>query len=410
MKKSTLKGITLVIVFTACTFIASAQWKKMYRPSQYWPSNDVKSFGGNLYVAANSGVYRSNDNGATWIDLTQGYAASSSSSFTELFFVGGNIYSRTTTEGVLRSTTGETNWAHDTANIGTSDIKAMYYDSNSGKLFIGLTWPKYGLYSKLPTDPSWTKITNATFGNNFQPVQITRKGTKLFLIDIVSRIFESTDNGLTWIQKTGTNLPQTGAADAAGKFMGIGNILFLGHNGVWKSLDDGNSWSRIDTAFALSFGIFVDTRSLYYDGTTLYAGVYAGGNTYSSPDLGNSWYAMGGCGSFIKSMVKHNGALYGSGHGSDSIYVYGAVSGISELDLESHAQLFPNPANEKVSIANVPAGSRITLMDMNGKCIYSGLCENELMTINTSGLESGIYCIRINYDGAVANKKLVISR
>jgi hypothetical protein len=339
-----------------------------------------------------------------------GYASSSSSSFTELFFVGTNIYARTTTQGVLRSTSGETNWAHDTANIGTSDIKAMYYDSNSGKLFIGLTWPKYGLYSKLPSDPSWTKINNPSFGSNFQPVQITRKGSKLFAIDAVSRIFESTDNGVTWSQKTGTNLPQTSASDAASRFLSIGNDLFLGHNGVWKSTDDGNSWTRIDTGFALSFNIFVDTRCLYYDGSTLYAAVYAGGNTYSSNDLGNSWYKMGGCGTFIKSMVKHNTSLYGAGHGSDSVYVYGTAAGISESYLENNLKVYPNPSIVEVSIENVPVGSTLSVFDVTGKTVYSSVCKNELINFNTSDLANGVYYVQISSKGSHASKKLVVSR
>ena len=409
MNKSTLKQIAFALLFAGTAAIAHAQWTELSAPAINYPANDVKSFNGSLYAATNQGVFRSNDDGATWTDLTQGYATSSSSSYLELFFGGGNIFARTSTQGVLKSTSGETNWAHDTANIGLCDVKAMYYDATSGKLFIGLTWPIYGMYTKLPSDPAWTQITNSLFGSNFTPAQITRKGGKLFVIDGVSRIFESTDDGVNWVQKTGTSLPQTGASDAASKFLGIGNDLFLANSGVWKSADDGDTWTRIDTGFAYSFGTYVDTRSLYYDGTTLYSGII-GGKTYSSPDLGNSWYYMGAAQSFIKSMVRHNNVLFGAAHASDSVYVYNGVSAIAEQDISADVRLYPNPAGDQLSVDNIDDGAELDVFDVSGKLVYSALSRGGRPRISTSEFCNGVYWLRIRSEGAVAHKKFVVSR
>ena len=221
----------LIAMMTSCYSI-NAQWQTMYLPSQYWPATDVKSYNNQLYAGSNSGVYSSADNGATWTDLTQGFASSSSSSFRELAFTStGNIYVRTTTNSIVRSMDGGTTWGYDTAGIGFGGIQAIYYDSNSDRVFIG----KGALYYKTPSDASWTKVSSTEFGTGISPVQITGKGTKLFVIDVTSYIYESSDNGNTWTKKTGTGLPQSGSSDGASKFISINNDLYLGVTGVWKS-------------------------------------------------------------------------------------------------------------------------------------------------------------------------------
>lgn len=399
---------TLIVFSMLFGFHASAQWQTMYLPSQYWPTSDVKSYNSQLWAGANSGVFRSADNGTTWSDLTQGFASTSSSSFRELVFTSaGNIYVRTTTKGVIRSMDGGTTWGYDTTGIGFTDIQSIWYDSNSDRVFIGLTWPKYGLWYKKPSEAAWTNASSTEFSSNLTPVQITGKGNSVFVIDVASFIYESTDGGITWTKKTGTNLPQSGASNGASKFLSVGNDLYLGVTGVWKSSNDGDTWTRIDTGFALTANLYVDTRGLYYDGSFLYASIYEK-NTYKSPDMGVSWYDMGKAEVFLTSFAKHNNTLYAAGYGKDSIFVYGTSSGIEENQAAVFS-LYPNPASNVIKIqTDNNRNYSFQIVNSIGEEMYfqSSLPKE----INLSEFPEGIYFLRMANGSEMVSRKIILTK
>ena len=227
------------------------------------------------------------------------------------------------------------------------------------------------------------------------------------MIDIYKRVLESSDNGITWIQKSGTGLVSAESQVGPARFLSIGNDLYYGIGGVWKSTDDGDNWTQIDQGFANA-----DTRCLYYDGSTLYSSTYGGGTTYKSTDSGATWGDMGGSGSwFFKAMAMHNGSLYGVVHSKDSIYVYGnGTTGISESFGINNLSVYPNPAQDFMTVGNIPIGSTLNITDITGKTVYSSLIKSEQMTISTADFVNGIYIIQVAYNGALTNKKLVISK
>lgn len=416
MEKITLKKITLTVL---CTFgistgaAFSQTWQAHSLVSQYWPNNDVKSYGGNLYVASNDGLFSSSDNGNTWNDLTSGF--SGYSDLVEIQFTNnGNIFVRSNSFGVIRSLDGGSTWGFDTTGVGSNyGTDLLYYDGTSDRVFLGIGFPKYKLYYQSPFDAAWTEVTNLPTGlNNFSPTQMTRKGSKLFLTDVYKRVLESSDNGITWIQKNGTGLGNADSQVGPGRFLTIGNDLYLGCGNVWKSTDDGDSWTAIDQGFTLSYGIYVDTRCLYYDGATLYASINADRKTYKSTDNGTTWTDFGGAGSwFFKAMTMHNNSLYGVIHSKDSLYILGnGTTSIASSNSEPSISLYPNPAKEFVTVTNLSSGSTVRFLDVTGKVIYSSTTKTKNITINTQNFENGTYFICIENNRSVINKKLVISR
>lgn len=410
MKNSLLKKNTLTALFAFSMSISMAfsqTWQAHSIVSQYWPNNDVKSYGGELYVASNDGLFNSTDNGITWNDLTAGF--SGYSDLVEMQFTNtGNIFVRKNSFGVIRSLDGGSTWEFDTTGVGSNyGTDLLYYDGVSDKVFLGIGYPKYRLYVQSPSDSAWTEVINLPTGlNSFTPVQMTRKGSKLFVIDVYKRVLESSDNGITWIQKSGTGLTDAYSQVGPGRLLAIGNDLFLGVAGVWKSTDDGDTWARVDQGF-----ISTDTRSLYYDGSTLYTSVYADRKTYKSTDNGATWVDFGGSGSwFFKAMAMHNNSLYGVIHSKDSLYVLGSgTTSIANYNSELSISLYPNPAKEFVTISNIPVGSTIKVLDITGKEVYSTVNTSEQATFNTENFVTGIYIVRIENNGSISNKKLLIN-
>ncbi len=72
-------------------------------------------------------------------------------------------------------------------------------------------------------------------------------------------------------------------------------------------------------------------------------------------------------------------------------------------------RIFPNPANDQLTVEGVPLGTEISIYDMNGRSRY------ELFPVNSSrqqlslpDLAPGMYILTLTHEGAIERKKLII--
>ncbi|MCL1850612.1 MAG: T9SS type A sorting domain-containing protein [Bacteroidetes bacterium] len=86
-----------------------------------------------------------------------------------------------------------------------------------------------------------------------------------------------------------------------------------------------------------------------------------------------------------------------------------AVAGI-ENNTQVLWTIFPNPAKENITIAHLPGGSTVNIMDITGKKVHSSVIENEQITISTVNFENGVYIVQVINNGGVAYRKLVVKR
>jgi photosystem II stability/assembly factor-like uncharacterized protein len=89
----------------------------------------------------------------------------------------------------------------------------------------------------------------------------------------------------------------------------FGNDIYVGTDvGVFKSTDDGQTWSRVSTNLPRGQGVEV----LFYNGTHMYGGIGTKG-VYVSSDGGVTWTAANntalGNPSYVSGIVEHNGAI-----------------------------------------------------------------------------------------------------
>lgn len=88
----------------------------------------------------------------------------------------------------------------------------------------------------------------------------------------------------------------------------------------------------------------------------------------------------------------------------------GTLTGIKEAEVLQSINIYPNPANNFVSITNLPVNSIIRLTDVSGKLIYTSKVADEQTVIGTENFGSGVYFIAIENNGSIANRKLVINQ
>ena len=75
----------------------------------------------------------------------------------------------------------------------------------------------------------------------------------------------------------------------------------------------------------------------------------------------------------------------------------------------SSITIFPNPATSQLNIQSEIEIEEITLMNAVGQIVFSEQIQNKEATLNTSGLLSGIYFVKIGTTRGVFNRKVVIN-
>ena len=91
------------------------------------------------------------------------------------------------------------------------------------------------------------------------------------------------------------------------------------------------------------------------------------------------------------------------------------VDGIEELSFGANVKVYPNPANELLIIeinSELEVGSRIQLLDMQGKIVFNERILNQLNEyrneISTSDLAPGMYLLQISDDENSIQERIVI--
>lgn len=88
-----------------------------------------------------------------------------------------------------------------------------------------------------------------------------------------------------------------------------------------------------------------------------------------------------------------------------------APSSIQESgSLEQLILVSPNPTSDFVTIANLPNTSIILITDITGKEVFNAVLNIDQVTVKTSDFMNGVYIIRIQSNGSIINKKLVVNR
>ncbi len=287
-------------------------------------------------TTAGRGLYRSSDGGSTWIRLGSGFPAGNVGSANS--FANDWIYSivvdpadRTrlylaAQSGVYRSTDSGQNWTRGTGASGNAETLAVDLSSPAGSrvLFAGVNGQ--GVIRSTDGGATWSSVltgaTAALGGATFTKVVVAlapptspanAAGVQVVYVSLASAsgpnavgMFVSTDAGGTWTAQASTGIANaastqggysfTFAVDPASPGDGTKDTIYFGCTRQLKSTDSGVSFTVIadgstnalnqvhaDT-HAWAFGPLGTTPTVVYVGTD--------GGCYTSTDGGGAWTAL----------------------------------------------------------------------------------------------------------------------
>jgi len=318
----TLKNIRLIIIISVL-FVSNVFtqefWNKLPGPEGGWVySSTIDTSGGTydgtIFIGTRGGgMFRSIDNGNSWIEINEGiesftisdlaigssvFAVSSSlyrsddngdswqikengtpgGSWRALYVdQSSHIYAGHYNDGVYYSSDNGENWS---GGIGTglTDGRIRSITKNStGELFAG---GFNGVHRSSDNGISWTHLPNGMSSEIVYDMLFFQNGPNENVIAVTweGSIYKSTNNGDMW-QLSANGVPQRRILKI---LINQSNNLFIGtENGIYKSSDFGDNWS-------ISGLIGTEVSSLLINANNeLVAGTNHG--NFMSQDNGNSW-------------------------------------------------------------------------------------------------------------------------
>ena len=331
--------------------------------------NSIASFGNTLLAGTLAGIFRSTDEGVTWIDVNNDWTRQQIWSFTKsdsAIFAGGSVFL------VFRSMDDGKTWDHGDTSFSSGSVMALTYEN--GKLFAAAM--EGGAYRSTDNGTSWTKIYS--LGQLDYPYALTYISPYLLLGMGKQGLLRSSDDGNTW-WAGGSGLPPD--CDIYDFVVTDSNVFAGTIGGVFLSTDFGLHWSNVSSK-ELNTGI----RSLAIVGSDLVAGTDGAGVIWKRP---------------LSEMV--------------------ALSNVSErfsafdFILE---QNYPNPFNPITTI-NYSIAQRcfvkLKIYDAIGNEITTLVNEEKTagvykVNFNASKYASGIYFYQLKANGIVLTKKMLLLR
>lgn len=380
-----------------------------------FPSSSVGYIGGDSAL-----LFKTTDGGQSWNEVSHsGLTTSIFHSIIELQFVSEEIgfASTNSANGVFFKTVdGGVNWTSiDTMTNGFCFVDAMYMFNETNGVFGGK-----GCFSG--------SIIERLNNNSFEPTNITmQNGVYLGISDIdfwdenngiaASRskyFYRTTDGGETW-DTIPTDL--TSGRTSGVRYVSQDTLVASYSNqivsyGILVSTDGGLTWEQ-NSSSATFF--YPDYNCVAKNNQNkIYVGAKNSNNTegviFTSTSVTNSWmydevpqpiYDIDSYGQDVTFAVGDSGLV---------LVNQELTVGISKLDeLNSNITVYPNPANEIVTISSDEVITELKLFKLSGQLVLE---ENDLNASQTkldlSQIPTGVYVVSIDTSEGVAHKKLIV--
>jgi photosystem II stability/assembly factor-like uncharacterized protein len=296
---------------------------------------DIATLGNSMFLGTGSGIYRSDDNGLTWVVKNNGFPVGGKW-INHLAISGTTIFAAGTNESIIRSTDNGEHWT--VVNSGLTDTYLYSLTANDNAIFAGTGDQMLGVFRSTDNGNTWQQVKNGMgyYDNgqwlyNYAPMITTMGfvGTVLYAgTSEFQGIWKSLDNGDNWVFTS----METMNYYEFNAFSGNESAILAGTRdggGVIRSVNNGVSWSEANSGIG-NYGQI--TTFLNKDGNTF---VGSKGGVYKSENNGNSW-AWSGNGIVAHKSVYPAFAAIGSDlfYGSETGGVFrSSDGGTSWLDI-----------------------------------------------------------------------------
>jgi photosystem II stability/assembly factor-like uncharacterized protein len=257
-----------------------------------WTQTSLRNFyvqsialdqGGNVFVAGGSEVYRSTDNGSAWLLVFDAGDVSVQSVAAGL---GDLVFAGTSGDGIYRSTDSGVTW---TQTLDDGSVYSMLIH-HSGKVFAGVGGTD--IICSTDSGSTWTEVLETLYTVPFESIVESPDGTifaGLGGVDLGCHgsVYRSTDEGLTWTELTGLWIPVLSLA-VTNNYIYAGTSCNSTFGGLYRSSDSGENWEL--TTFALPvLSIAVDSGGILFVGSDSNDGLFRsidGASTWTEANNG----------------------------------------------------------------------------------------------------------------------------
>ena len=200
------------------------------------PTRGFTSDASYVYTCSSQGVFRSDNNGNSWVSKSIGLGNLLNSG---IIHVNGKLFVGTPT-GVFKSIDQANSWS--AAGMAGIDVRCL--TALGDTIFAGTNGS--GIYKTMDAGVTWVAVNNGLNSTNFRAIEA--KGNTVFAGgQIGTGVFRSLNGGVSWTLLSG-GLP-------AGSYRGFAhnNQLIVAGSfgaGVFYSLDNGDTWTAINNGLA----------------------------------------------------------------------------------------------------------------------------------------------------------------
>ncbi|MFN8360462.1 MAG: T9SS type A sorting domain-containing protein [Candidatus Kapaibacterium sp.] len=398
-------AVVCLLLFAAPSL--NAQWKQCKGP-----------FGGNVtsFAAIDStifagvfrgGVFKSNDNGESWVRINNGLTDSFVYS---LVSVGSVLFAGTGGgSGVYRSVDKGENWVGANNGLGVYSVHSMAVSGT--RLFANTL--EGSCYSSKDNGNNWVMLhnglnTGVAFG------ELCGIDTSIFIRMSEGGIIRITENtGLRYLN----DVPFFNAG--VNCIAGLDKKVFVSTNskGIFRSSDNGDSWVTVNNGLTS-----IEFYKLAVNPTHVFASIYHTDSSfhdvYSSFDNGEHWVSINSPKkqNRILTLFVQGSTLFASFEDS-TVWKYEDATSVSESETIPPQELTitPNPASTtfKVSgwdavsdLATVSSVNIVNTMGIDVNVQWQGRGSSEF---DISNVANGVYFIQFRTQAGIVSKPFVVS-
>jgi hypothetical protein len=324
---------------------------------------------------------------------------------------GNYVIAGTRRTGIFRSSDEGLSWIAADSGLGTSNSDVKQILKKDHLLFAAVDGG--GMYRSQDNGASWIPVNSGITDSSI---------LALALVDSIlvagtwdGPMFRSTNNGDNW-----TNCPRYIPYDIT--LTSIGSNLFAGtwYGGVYRSTDYGSTWVVRDSNLTET-----NIESFAVSGGWLFACTLANGYVVVSRNMGATWNDITDSLRLasIRTLFVHDSTIFAGGNGIYLRRLAGIVTSTPTVSTETLTEFFlsqnyPNPCNPSTTIRySVPTKSHVTLSVFNAlgqraATIVNGVVDpgNHEVSFDGTGLASGVYFYTLRAGKHLGTKRLILIR
>jgi hypothetical protein len=367
---------------------ANAQWTNLNPPDSNYENYlaiGVSSSGKNIVMAGMSmdrvtfaityPYTISNDYGATW-QVRDG----KSSQFDYLFWEGDTMYAKSVLQGgvrLIRSLDYGATFSVIDSAFETNSPTIVH--TPSGKWYHNLSG---NIYESVDKGVTWTMTSQSDV--NFMDYTIADNGNIVATYN--KGVGYSTDGGRTWSLATfSTTDTWTETSNSISK-AADGSLIYMGKSKsrIYKSTDHGLSWQLLNVTPPINTIKLLHSNNEIISLTTT-------GATYKCTDETTFTVLTPAVTGILvngNAMAKAGNFVYACGNSGAYRYGSGSATGILETMIQ-YTSVYPNPTTSYLNVHAKKSFTQYSVYDLTGKLIHEGSIQSS--TIDVSELSEGMY-------------------